>query len=172
MDFVVYLLCYALEIKDKPRERSRLAAKLMTDIIPYRTAWNVPGIIIHHPNTVGRTRIWPEVGFSCESPVNSQVELSWYSRRLYDQCTRISTTSEMYLYLKTSGQAVYAIIATTSGNLTPLYPALIISLANSAPYFTNLTVTSSTRLLQLFTSFSAPLFLLADEGHPRLLFFM
>jgi hypothetical protein len=53
-----------------------------------------------------------------------------------------------------------------------LYPALIIALANAAPYFKNLTVTSSTRLLQLFTSFSNPLFLLADEGHPRLLFFM
>lgn len=31
---------------------------------------------------------------------------------------------------------------------------------------------SATRLLQLFTSFSNPLFLLSDEGHPRLLFFM
>jgi len=49
---------------------------------------------------------------------------------------------------------------------------LIIALANSAPYFQNLTVTASARLLQLFTSFSSPLFLLSDEGHPRLLFFM
>ena len=63
-------------------------------------------------------------------------------------------------------------VATTSGSLTSLYPALIIALSNSAPYFKNLSVTSSSRLLQLFTAFSNPSFLLSDEGHPRLLFFM
>lgn len=63
-------------------------------------------------------------------------------------------------------------VATTSGSLNSLYPALIITLSNSAPYFMNLTVMASSRLLQLFTSFSNPSFLLSDEGHPRLLFFM
>ena len=63
-------------------------------------------------------------------------------------------------------------VATTSGALNSLYPALIIALSNSAPYFKNLGVTASTRLIQLFTAFSNPSFLLADEGHPRLLFFM
>ena len=63
-------------------------------------------------------------------------------------------------------------VATTSGSLNSLYPALIIALSNSAPYFKNLSVTSSARLLQLFTAFSNPSFLLSDEGHPRLLFFM
>ena len=63
-------------------------------------------------------------------------------------------------------------VATTSGSLNSLYPAFIIALSNSAPYFKNLSVTSSARLLQLFTAFSNPSFLLSDEGHPRLLFFM
>ena len=63
-------------------------------------------------------------------------------------------------------------VATTSGSLNSLYPALIIALSNSAPYFKNLSVTSSARLLQLFTAFSNPSFILSDEGHPRLLFFM
>lgn len=63
-------------------------------------------------------------------------------------------------------------VATTSGSLNSLYPALIITLSNLAPYLKNLTVTASSRLIQLFTSFSSPLFLLSDEGHPRLLFFM
>ncbi len=69
-------------------------------------------------------------------------------------------------------QAVYHIIATTSGSLNSMYPALIIALSNSAPYFKCLNVNSATRLLQLFNSFATPKFLLADEGHPRLLFFM
>lgn len=71
-----------------------------------------------------------------------------------------------------TAKAVYSIVATTSGALNSLYPALIIALSNSAPYFKHLSVTTSTRLVQLFKSFSNPLFLLADEGHPRLLFFM
>jgi len=68
--------------------------------------------------------------------------------------------------------AVYLIIATTSGSLSSMYPALVIALSNSAPYFKSLNVNSATRLLQLSSSFASPTFLLADEGHPRLLFFM
>ncbi|KIP06021.1 hypothetical protein PHLGIDRAFT_30681 [Phlebiopsis gigantea 11061_1 CR5-6] len=68
--------------------------------------------------------------------------------------------------------AVYSMIATTSGALNSLYPAFVIALANAAPYFKNLSVTSSARLMQLFTAFANPSFLLSDEGHPRLLFFM
>lgn len=63
-------------------------------------------------------------------------------------------------------------IATTSGTLNSLYPALVIALSNAAPYFKNLSVNSSARLMQLFTAFANPSFLLSDEGHPRLLFFM
>ena len=69
-------------------------------------------------------------------------------------------------------QTVYSMIVTTPGSLNSLYPALVIALSNASPYFKKLSVTASTRLIQLFTSFSNPLFLLSDEGHPRLLFFM
>ena len=51
-----------------------------------------------------------------------------------------------------------------------MYPALIIALSSSALYFKHLNATSTTRLLQLFSSFANPKFLLADEGHQRLLF--
>jgi hypothetical protein len=63
-------------------------------------------------------------------------------------------------------------VATTSGSLNALYPALIIALSNVAPYLQKLNVSSSARLTQLFASFSSPAFLLSDEGHPRLLFFL
>ncbi|KAJ3548434.1 hypothetical protein NMY22_g1266 [Coprinellus aureogranulatus] len=68
--------------------------------------------------------------------------------------------------------SIYSIVATTSGQLNSIYPALIIALTNCAPYFVNISLTASARLIQLFTSFASPAFLLADEGHPRLLFFM
>lgn len=69
-------------------------------------------------------------------------------------------------------QSVYSMVATTSGTLNSLYPALVIALSNCAPYFKNLSVSASTRLVQLITAFSNATFLLSDEGNPRLLFFM
>lgn len=66
--------------------------------------------------------------------------------------------------------SVYS-IATTPG-LNPLFPALAISIANVAPYLRHIGVQASTRLLQLFKAFSAPNFLLADEGHPRLVYYL
>ncbi|KAK4683945.1 hypothetical protein P7C73_g6263, partial [Tremellales sp. Uapishka_1] len=62
-------------------------------------------------------------------------------------------------------------IATTPG-LNPLFPALTISITNIAPYLKNIGVQASTRLLQLFKAFSAPNFLLADDGHPRLVYYL
>ncbi|KAJ1311517.1 hypothetical protein OPQ81_010003 [Rhizoctonia solani] len=68
--------------------------------------------------------------------------------------------------------SIYSIVATTSGQLTSLYPALIITLSNISPHLTQLTITASARLISLLTSFSSPLFLLADESHPRLVYFI
>ncbi|KAH9985576.1 high-temperature-induced dauer-formation protein-domain-containing protein [Russula vinacea] len=61
--------------------------------------------------------------------------------------------------------------------VSPIHLSAAIALTDhcslqSAPYFKSLNVNSATRLLQLFSSFANPKFLLADEGHPRLLFFM
>ncbi|CAD6892225.1 unnamed protein product [Tilletia laevis] len=69
-------------------------------------------------------------------------------------------------------QAVYCLIATTKGTLSSLYPPLVIALTNTAPYWRNITVPSSTRLAQLLRSFSAPAYLLADEGNPRNTFYL
>jgi hypothetical protein len=62
-------------------------------------------------------------------------------------------------------------IATTPG-LNPLFPALCITVANVAPHLRGLGTQASTRLLQLFKAFSSPNFLLADEGHPRLVYYL
>ncbi|KII88756.1 hypothetical protein PLICRDRAFT_41986 [Plicaturopsis crispa FD-325 SS-3] len=136
VDIVAYLLCYSLEIKDKPQQHGLCRA--LSYIIQTLSAE-------------------PAFGLKLSSPVKAQLPAKWNST---------GTGGDFMI------NAIYSMVATTSGSLNSLYPALIIALSNSAPYFKNLTVTASTRLLQLFTSFSNPLFLLADEGHPRLLFFM
>ncbi len=57
-------------------------------------------------------------------------------------------------------------------NFDIVVPSSLIALSNSAPYLKNLSISATARLMQLFNSFSNPLFLLSDESHPRLLFFM
>ncbi|KAG6829848.1 hypothetical protein H0H92_003291 [Tricholoma furcatifolium] len=136
MDLIAYLLCYALEIKDKPQQHGLCRA--LSYIIQSLSAE-------------------PGFGPQLTKPVKPQLPAKWNAA---------GTASDFMV------NAIYAIVATTSGTLNSLYPALLIALANSAPYFKNLTVTASMRLIQLFKSFSNPMFLLADEGHPRLLFFM
>ncbi|KAF7304736.1 hypothetical protein MKEN_01187700 [Mycena kentingensis (nom. inval.)] len=136
MDIIGYLLCYALEIKDKPHQHGLVRA--LSYIVQTLSAE-------------------PAFGLRLSKPIKAQLGTKWNAP---------GTAADFIIH------AVYSIVATTSGQLNSLYPALIIALSNAAPYFTNLTVTASTRLVQLFTSFSNPLFLLSDEGHPRLLFFM
>jgi len=136
MDLVAYLLCYALEIKDKPHQHGLCRA--LSYIVQTLSAE-------------------PSFGARLTKPVKAQLPSKWNAP---------GTAADFFI------NAVYAIVATTSGQLNSLYPALVIALSNSAPYLKNLTVIASARLIQLFTSFSNPLFLLADEGHPRLLFFM
>ncbi|KAJ9104377.1 hypothetical protein QFC20_004513 [Naganishia adeliensis] len=62
-------------------------------------------------------------------------------------------------------------IATTPG-LNSLLPALTITLSNIAPYLQGLGVQASAKLLQLFKAFASANFILADEGHPRLVYYL
>jgi hypothetical protein len=62
-------------------------------------------------------------------------------------------------------------IATTPG-LNSLFPALAITLSNIAPYLQGVGFQTSMKLLQLFKAFSSPGFILADEGHPRLVYYL
>ncbi|OCF31019.1 hypothetical protein I316_07290 [Kwoniella heveanensis BCC8398] len=90
-----------------------------------------------------------------------------------NQTIRLSIPSKWAVQGSASDFLIVSIysIATTPG-LNPLFPALTISIANVAPYLVNIGVQASTRLLQLFKAFSAPNFLLADEGHPRLVYYL
>ncbi|KAH9946300.1 high-temperature-induced dauer-formation protein-domain-containing protein [Epithele typhae] len=135
-DVLAYLLCYGLEIKDKPEQHGmcRVLSYLIQSLSAERG-----------------------FGLKLSSPIKAQIPQKFMA---------MGNAGDFMI------QSIYSMIATTSGNLNSLYPALIIALSNSAPYLKNLHVTSSARLLQLFTAFSNPSFLLSDEGHPRLLFFM
>ncbi|KAK7043695.1 hypothetical protein VNI00_008306 [Paramarasmius palmivorus] len=136
MDLVAFMLCYNLEIKDKPQQHGLCRA--LSYIMQTLSAE-------------------PAFGLKLTSPIKAQIPAKWATP---------GTAADFLI------NCIYSVVATTSGALNSLYPALIITLSNCAPYFKKLSITSSTRLVQLFTSFSNPMFLLSDEGHPRLLFFM
>ncbi|CDO70695.1 hypothetical protein BN946_scf184798.g10 [Trametes cinnabarina] len=136
MDVMAYLLCYGLDIKDKPEQHG------MCRVLSYM----IQGLSAERA-----------FGLKLSGPLKAHIPQKW------------ATTGNAGDFLV---QAIYSMVATTSGHLNSLYPALVIALSNAAPYFKNLSVTSSARLLQLFNAFSNPSFLLSDEGHPRLLFFI
>jgi len=171
MDILAYLLCHFLEIKDKPGNEFGGHARLSVLIQCHRTTRALSGDVLHYSDALSRTCLWPPAHvhhqictYTCKVECRRR-RGGFYDQRACNLPYRV-LTSDSHL------QTVYHIIATTSGSLNSMYPALIIALSNSAPYFKSLNVNSATRLLQLFNSFANPKFLLADEGHPRLLFFM
>ena len=66
-------------------------------------------------------------------------------------------------------QSIHSLITTSKGKLDAIYPALLATINNIAPYVEQLSHRASSRLLQLFASMSAPSFLLANETNYALL---
>ncbi|RCH99794.1 hypothetical protein CU098_000310, partial [Rhizopus stolonifer] len=64
---------------------------------------------------------------------------------------------------------IFSLIASSRGALSTLYPALTKTVTNISPYLKNLSQTTSSKLLALFSSMSAPGFLLADESNHHLI---
>ncbi|KAI5899994.1 uncharacterized protein SCHCODRAFT_02025788 [Schizophyllum commune H4-8] len=135
-DVMAHLVCYLLELKDKPQQHGM--CRTLSYILQTFSAEAT-------------------FGAKLQTPVRMQLPAKY----------QVPGNAADFLI-----NAVYSVISTTSGQLNSLYPALVIALANASPYLKNLTVTSATRLVQLVASFANPTFLLSDEGHPRLLFFM
>ncbi|KAI8877401.1 hypothetical protein K501DRAFT_337444 [Backusella circina FSU 941] len=64
---------------------------------------------------------------------------------------------------------IFSLIASSKGSLSTLYSALIKIITNISPYLKNLSAMTSNKLLVLFSSISAPGFLLADESNHHLI---
>ncbi|KAI7892721.1 high-temperature-induced dauer-formation protein-domain-containing protein [Mucor mucedo] len=64
---------------------------------------------------------------------------------------------------------IFSLIATSRGTLSTLYPAFIKIITNISPYLKNLSALTSNKLVSLFSSMSAPGFLLADESNHHLI---
>ena len=65
--------------------------------------------------------------------------------------------------------SIHTLITGSKGRLDAIYPALLAIVNNIAPHAQHLSSTTSSKLLQLFASMSAPSFLLANETNHALL---
>ncbi|KAJ5947907.1 hypothetical protein N7466_000922 [Penicillium verhagenii] len=65
--------------------------------------------------------------------------------------------------------SIHTLMTTSKGNLDTVYPALMIILNNIAPYIQHISAVTSPKVIQLFSSMSAPSFLLANETNHTLL---
>ena len=66
-------------------------------------------------------------------------------------------------------QSIHILITTSQGKLDAIYSALLASINNVAAYLEDLSPQASSRLLNLFTTMSAPSFLLANDTNYTLL---
>ncbi|CAG8920306.1 unnamed protein product [Penicillium salamii] len=65
--------------------------------------------------------------------------------------------------------SIHTLITTSKGNLDTVYPALLVILSNIAPYLEQISPSACSKVIQLFSSMSAPSFLLANETNHTLL---
>ncbi|KAK4868141.1 hypothetical protein LT330_007339 [Penicillium expansum] len=65
--------------------------------------------------------------------------------------------------------SIHTLMTTSKGNLDTVYPTLLIILNNIAPYIERISPSACSKVIQLFSSMSAPSFLLANETNHTLL---
>ncbi|KAJ5907090.1 uncharacterized protein N7473_004006 [Penicillium subrubescens] len=65
--------------------------------------------------------------------------------------------------------SIQTLMTTSKGNLDTVYPALLIILTNVAPHIKHISPSACSKVIQLFSSMSAPSFLLANETNHTLL---
>ncbi|GAA5901792.1 uncharacterized protein JCM6883_000399 [Sporobolomyces salmoneus] len=84
-----------------------------------------------------------------------------------------SSTVTLIEFLITSAHSLILSPSTNkSGRLSTLYPSIILSIDNLSPYIVELSGDASTRLVRIWLAFSAPSWVLMEEGNPRLIYYL
>ncbi|GAA5879289.1 hypothetical protein JCM16303_003150 [Sporobolomyces ruberrimus] len=114
---------------------------------------------------------------SLNNPIKGSQKLKALVRR---QCASvgISTGAEdgsitLIEFLITSAHSLILSPSTNkSGRLSTLYPSIVLSIDNLSPYIVELSNDASMRLVRIWLAFSAPSWVLMEEGNPRLIFYL
>ncbi len=175
VDIVGYILLCCLELKDNPGECLSVTLDHRSDSCFLSLAHH--GLLRMLSYILQTLSSDPEFAVALNQPQKLTFPAKWaVVGTTGDLLIVVSALEESAFVSKMAhgrllpDQSMYS-IATTS-NLNPLFQPLTITVANVAPHLKGIGVQASTRLLQLFKAFSAPHFLLADEGHPRLVYYL
>ncbi|KIM23745.1 hypothetical protein M408DRAFT_249748 [Serendipita vermifera MAFF 305830] len=149
VDVMALILCYCLELKDKPKSNGICRAlSYMLQSLSAEPSFGTQ--LSHTPIRIALPSKWNVVGTAAEFFISA-------------------------IYFIVSNSTTFGSSSNTGpspGVFSSLYPALIISIANVAPYLKNLSVSSSNKLIHLAAAFADPRLLFAEEGNPRLVYFM
>lgn len=104
---------------------------------------------------------------SAEATFGKSLNMSFEAQETLPQSIRLLKFRGSYAdYLVMS---IHSLMATSKGKLDTVYPALLTILNNVAPYIKHISPSACSKLIQLFSSMSAPSFLLANETNHTLL---
>ena len=104
---------------------------------------------------------------SVEPAFGSNLNKKFDAQETLPQSIRMSKFSGTYADFLI--MSVHTLITGSKGKLDAIYPALLAVIGNIAPYCTELSASTNSRLLALFASMSAPSFLFANETNHSLL---
>ncbi|KAJ5908314.1 Nuclear pore complex component [Penicillium taxi] len=104
---------------------------------------------------------------STESNFGKSLNMKFEAQETLPQSIRLLKFRGSYAdYLVMS---IHTLITTSKGKLDTVYPALLIVLNNVGPYIQHISPSACSKIIQLFSSMSAPSFLLANETNHTLL---
>lgn len=86
-DVLAYLLCYGIEIKDKPRTCPLCISSCIQAYAAPRTTRSVPHDLLHRAEHLCRARLWAEALVAHQGPAAAEVEQPGYGRGLHDTRT-------------------------------------------------------------------------------------
>lgn len=104
---------------------------------------------------------------SAEATFGKSLNMTFEAQETLPQSIRLLKFRGSYAdYLVMS---IHSLMTTSKGKLDTVYPALLMILNNVAPYIKHISPSACSKLIQLFSSMSAPSFLLANETNHTLL---
>ncbi|GAA5969685.1 hypothetical protein JCM3765_006112 [Sporobolomyces pararoseus] len=120
----------------------------------------------------------PEHTISLKQTLNNP--LSGSNKKLKDlikrQCASSGIEAENLTLVEFLITSAHSLILSPSTNkscrLSTLYPSIILSIDNLSPHIVELSNDASTRLVRIWLAFSAPSWVLMEEGNPRLIFYL
>ena len=107
--------------------------------------------------------------FEDQSSLPPSIRLADFDGSYGDFLIIVRATIDSFFTFVDLRQCIHILITTSQNKLDAIFPALLATINNVAAYLEDLSAQSSSRLLHLCTTMSAPSFLLANESNYTLL---